>query len=178
MKSTIILLILVLGVIAGTAWLAQQWRLEATQYVTIKERDGDILRQQLVSEGEKNKEEIKANFRKRGVIEAARIVSETEGQGRIKIAEGDLKRTELGSVQGLVIQECILTPQQGTVAAEQQFFTDSKNENLSQEERQRAGIISGLLKRSSANVDMEYKEMLKAIGRGMALPPCPGDRPR
>jgi hypothetical protein len=178
MKTTWAFLVLAICFIAGTAWVAQQWRLEATEYTTIKERDGDIIRQQLVSDGEKSKEEIKANFRRRGVIDAAKIIGETEGQGRIKVAEGDLERTRLISSQGLTTQEYIITPLQGTLGAEQRFYKDSMDQNLPQAEQRRGAVIYDLLKRSSANVQKEYQDMLDAIGKGMSLPRCPGDRPR
>jgi hypothetical protein len=51
-------LIAVIALAGCSIWLGQVWRLEATEYQAEKERQGGIQKQRLISEGEKEKNEI------------------------------------------------------------------------------------------------------------------------
>ena len=168
MKSTILLLISLLGFVVGTAWLAQEWRLEATTYITTKERDGDILRQQLASEGDKIRSETEAEFHARGLKDAAEVLALTEREGRVMIAESEQERTRLKSIQAIYTAEYIMSPLQGTLDAEHRFLAKALDQNYSKAERDLNKTIYDIILNSRMHVQSEFNEALRYIGAAMA----------
>ncbi len=178
MKSTMLLLLIMLVFVAGTAWLAQEWRLEATTYLTGKERDGDVIRQQLVSEGDKARAETEMEFHSRGLKDSAEILASVEGAGRVKIADANQERTRLKSQQEIVATEYLVSPLQGTIESENHFLTRALDQNYSKSDRELNKTIYEIILESRMNVEHEYNEMLHSIGRAMSeRPRCESNDP-
>jgi hypothetical protein len=177
MKGIVGLLLVMLAFIGGTAWLAQEWRLEATQYVTAQQKDGDILRQQLESEGVKARAEAEADFERSGVSESAQVESETEKLGRSLVAQAESDQVTIESVQITGTAENVLIPLQGTLKSQMEFLKKANDENLSPADRKVNATIYDLLRKARTSVNKEYELMLGAIGKAMSNERCPGSRP-
>lgn len=178
MKSLIVLLGVMVAFIAGTAWIAQQWRLEATQYASARERDGGILKQQLMSEGEKARAEIVADFQRQGAAQAAQLEAETERVGKTNLTSGEVDRSRLENVQTTTTARDVILPLQGSLAASSGFLARSKNLNLSEQDRQTNRTIYDLLVKARTMVTKERDLMLQAMGDAMRGPTCAAERPR
>lgn len=150
--SLIVQAVVVLCSVAGSVWLAQSWRREGVEYEAAKARQGGIDKQRRVSEGEKRRAEIIAQYEAEALQLKGLIDGRAVGQARVIEEEGETQKVEKLNITAKSQAYAIDTISGIGVAAERYATLASSS---SGREKETYSTISEYLYRTAANLQQQ-----------------------